>query len=415
MIRSRPRASLGVLALTVFLDLLGFGFMIPLLPHYAETLGASPFVYGLLAASYSLMQFVFVPIWGRWSDRLGRRPILLVSIAGSAVSFALLGLARSLPHLFLARVLSGIATSNLSVAQAYVADVTTPEERAQGMGVIGAAFGLGFVVGPFVGGELSRVSLSLPFGLTLGPGTVPFFAAASLSTLNWILAFRLLPASRPAGLTAQRPRVFDLTRLRVEIRRREITTLLLVSALVTVAFSMMEQTLILFGERRVGMTPPEAGRLLGFVGVLMVIIQGGLVGRLVRRHGEGLVLVAGTACLVPGLLLIPASRGWPLLIVAMVPLALGSGLLHPSLNALLSRRSPKDEQGGMLGLNQSLSSLARVLGPSVGGWLFQEKGIGTPYVLGGVIAAAATVVAIAAVRADRNGDALGRVPTEGIE
>lgn len=402
MLAAQNRARLGIVALTIFLDLLGFGIIIPLMPHFAETFGATPFVYGLLAASYSLMQFLFVPVWGRLSDRLGRRPILLVSIAGSAVSFVLLGTARSLGQLFLARVLSGLATSNLSVAQAYVADITRPEDRARGMGLVGAAFGLGFVVGPFVGGELSPVTLSLPLGLAVRAGTAPFFLAALLSAANWILAFRLLPESLPRDGTGtvRAIRVFDWTRLTRELRRSSVAGLLGVSFLATVAFSMMEQTLILFGERRVSMDAVGAGRLLGFVGVLMVVVQGGLVGRMARRFGEERLLVAGTVILVPGLLLLALSHGWGLLLAAMVPLALGSGLLHPSLHALLSRRAPRDEQGGMLGLNQSLSSLARVLGPSAGGWLFQSRGVASPYWVGAGLLVVAAVWATRAVRKD---------------
>lgn len=399
------RTRLGIVALTIFLDLLGFGIIIPLMPHFAETFGATPLLYGLLAASYSLMQFLFVPIWGRLSDRLGRRPILLISIAGSAVSFALLGTARSLLQLFIARALSGLATSNLSVAQAYVADVTGPEERVRGMGMVGAAFGLGFVVGPFVGGELSRATLELPFGLVVRAGTAPFFLAAALSFLNWFLAFHLLPESLPRNGTVTRRagRIFDGRRLRRELGRPPIRGLLGVSLLTTVAFSMMEQTLILLGERRLQMDPTGAGRLLGFVGVLMVLVQGGLVGRLARRFGEERLLLAGAALIVPGLLLVAASHRWSLLLVAMVPLAVGSGLLHPSLNALLSRRTPPDEQGGILGLSQSLSSLARVIGPSTGGWLFQTAGVGSPYVVGAGIMVAAVVCAAVAVRAERAG------------
>jgi MFS transporter, DHA1 family, tetracycline resistance protein len=400
----RHRTSLGIVALTMFLDLLGFGIIIPLMPHFARSFGATPLAYGLLGASYSLMQFLFVPVWGRLSDRVGRRPVLLISIAGSVLSFLLLGTARSLGTLFVARILSGISASNLSVAQAYVADVTAPEERARGMGLIGAAFGLGFVVGPFVGGELSRFDLALPLGLHLHAGAVPFFFSATLSAINWGLAYALLPESLPlAGRTATEIRFFDLKRLEGVFAHREISGLFAVSFLFTTAFSMMEQTLVLFGEDRLGMRGPDAGRLLGFVGVLIVVVQGGLIGRLARRFGEGRLTVVGAACMVPGLLLIPLApashvAGYALLYAAMVPLAVGNGLLHPSLHALLSRRGKGDEQGGILGLNQSLSSLARVVGPTAGGLCFQALGIGAPFLAAGAVMVAAAGVAAIAVR-----------------
>jgi MFS transporter, DHA1 family, tetracycline resistance protein len=400
----RRRASLGIVAMTMFLDLLGFGIIIPLMPHFARTFGATPLAYGLLAASYSLMQFLFVPVWGRLSDRVGRRPVLLISIGGSVVSFVLLGAARSLAMLFAARILSGISASNLSVAQAYVADVTAPEERARGMGLIGAAFGLGFVVGPFVGGELSQLEFALPLGVHLHAGSAPFLVSALLSAINWGLAWALLPESLPpAARSAATIRFLDLKRLEGVFAHREISGLFAVSFLFTMAFSMMEQSLILFGEDRLGMRGLDAGKLLGFVGVLIVLVQGGLVGRLARRFGEGRLTVVGAALMVPGLLLIPLApgsrgAGYAVLYTAMVPLALGNGLLHPSLHSLLSRRAPGDEQGGVLGLNQSLSSLARVAGPTAGGLLFQTLGIGTPFLAGGAVMLAAATVAVSAVR-----------------
>lgn len=289
----RQRIRLWIVAMTMFLDLLGFGIIIPLMPHFARSFGATPLAYGMLAASYSLMQFLFVPVWGRLSDRVGRRPILLISIGGSVVSFLLLGMARSLGMLFAARILSGISASNLSVAQAYVADVTAPEERTRGMGLIGAAFGLGFVVGPFVGGELSQFDVALPLGLHLHAGTVPFFFSAVLSAVNWGLACAFLPESLPpANRTAAAIRLLDLRRLEGVFAHREISGLFAVSFLFTMAFSMMEQTLILFGEDRLGVRGVDAGKLLGFVGVLIVVVQGGgggAAGAPLRRgpaHGD---------------------------------------------------------------------------------------------------------------------------------
>lgn len=404
MSSDRHRTRLGIVALTMFLDLLGFGIIIPLMPRFAESFGATPLAYGLLGASYSLMQFLFVPVWGRLSDRVGRRPILLISIAGSVLSFLLLGTARSLAMLFAARILSGISASNLSVAQAYVADITAPEERARGMGMIGAAFGLGFVVGPFLGGELSQVQFALPLGLHMHAGTAPFFCSALLSAVNWGLAYALLPESLPAASRINAAiRFLDLNKLEGVFTHRGISGLFAVSFLFTMAFSMMETSLILFGEARLHMEPLDAGKLLGFVGMLIVLVQGALVGRLVRRFGEGRLTAVGAACMAPGLLLIPLApaghaAGYAVLYAAMVPIALGNGLLHPSLNALLSRRSKGDEQGGVLGLNQSISSLARVAGPTAGGLLFQTLGIGTPFLTGGVIMLAAATVAIFAVR-----------------
>jgi DHA1 family tetracycline resistance protein-like MFS transporter len=393
------QAHLGILALTIFLDLLGFGIIIPLMPQYALSYGATDIEVGLLMSSYSLMQFLFVPVWGRISDRIGRRPILLVSIGSSVVSFLLLGMAGSLAALFLARILAGISTANFSVAQAYVADVTRPEERARGMGLVGAAFGLGFVVGPFVGGELSPVSLSLPLGLTLRQGTVPFFFAAVLSAANWILAFRFVPESLGRGVARSRtfPGFFSARRLVAALRHPRFGSLFTLFFVVTFAMSMMEATLILFGQARFDMTPREAGRLLGFVGILMVVVQGGLVGRLARRFGERKLLLAGTILMAPGLLLIaPASSLVPLA-AAMIPLAVGSGISQPSLNAILSRGSGHDEQGGVLGINQSLGSLARVLGPWIGTTLLQKVGLTAPYLAGGAVMALAAALAVAAV------------------
>jgi len=370
------------------------------MPQYAESYGARPIQIGLLMSCYSLMQFLFVPVWGRLSDRLGRRPILLISISGSILSFTLLGLSRSLTMLFISRILAGLSTANFSVAQAYVADMTSPEQRAKGMGLVGAAFGLGFVVGPFVGGELYSLQLAPPLSSLVPAGTAPFFFAALMSAVNLALALKWLPESLPPGGVPPdlREGFFSAGRLVHALTRPQVGALFSVFFLVTLAFSMMEATLILFGQVRLEMTPVKAGRFLGYLGILMVIVQGGLVGRLARRFGERRLLLAGGILMIPGFLLIAPAASYLALGAAMLPLAVGSGICQPSLNALLSRRSAATEQGGVLGINQSLGSLARVLGPAIGTSAFANLGIGSPYLLGGAVMALATLLAFRALR-----------------
>lgn len=381
------KASLGTLFLTVFLDLLGFGLVVPFLPGVARELGASALVATLLSAIYSLMQFLFVPLWGRISDRYGRRPVLLVSIAGSAVGMALLGLAGSVPLLFVARAFSGVATANIAVAQAYIADVTTPENRARGMGLIGMAFGLGFILGPALGGLLGKYAL-------LGhPGAAAAFMAALLSAINLVLAGAFLPESLPAaartGAGEGRRSPLDLRALRAVVSMRGVGLAVVLSFVVTFFFSGLEATYRLFTLDAFAMTVGATGAVFAFIGVIAAVVQGGLIGRLTRRYGEVRLIAAGSACLALGFLGVALSA-WAggvartLFFVASGVVALGSGLNSPSLSSYTSRQADAGAQGLALGVLQSLSALARVLGPVVGGLFYEYGGPATPYLAGAV-------------------------------
>ncbi|OGG45514.1 MAG: hypothetical protein A3F84_22745 [Candidatus Handelsmanbacteria bacterium RIFCSPLOWO2_12_FULL_64_10] len=364
---------LVVLFLTVFIDLLGFGIVLPLLPYYAEGFGAGPLAVTLLSSSYSLMQFLFAPVWGRLSDRVGRRPILVLSLAGSALSYLLFGLAGSLAALFATRLLAGVCAANISTAQAYIADVTTPETRAKGMGMIGAAFGLGFIFGPAVGGALSRYGYA-----------VPAFFAAGLSLAALALALFRLPESlrrridNPGGAARGG---FDLGRLWAALVHPRMGLLLLIFFCSVFAFANLEATFALFVERaaRFGYTARETGYLFAYMGVLMSLMQGGLVGRLARRFGERRLVAAGTLMLAAGLGVVPLAPGLGGLMGALALLAFGVGMNTPSLSSLISRSAGADEQGGVLGVSQSMSSLARILGPAWGGFAFEQFGPASPY------------------------------------
>jgi DHA1 family tetracycline resistance protein-like MFS transporter len=378
------KASLGTLFLTVFLDLLGFGLVVPFLPGVARTLGASDFVATMVAASFSFMQFLFIPLWGRLSDRVGRRPVLLWSIAASAAGMTLLGFAHTIPLLFAARLFSGIATANLAVAQAYIADITTPATRARGMGIIGMGFGLGFILGPFVGGLLGQYEV-------MGQqGTLAAFAAAGLSVINLLLAWRTLPESLPPEMrgktVGERRRIFDVAAVRRAAATPGLGLALVLSFFVIFWFSGLEVTFRLYTEDAFAMNVAETGNVFAFVGVISVIVQGGLIHRLSRRFGEVKLIRHGLFQLAFGFavyVVAPEIGRWSLYLASAL-VAAGSGLYNPTLNSYTSQRASADQQGITLGVVQSLSALARVLGPICAGLAYESLGMRGPYLLGAV-------------------------------
>lgn len=368
------RSPLAVLFLTVFIDLMGFGIVIPLLPIYAERFHAASFVGmagGALIAAYSLMQLIFAQLWGRVSDRVGRRPVLLVSLAASSVSYLLLAGAWSLGVLFAARLLAGAAGANISVAQAYIADVTSTEDRVRGMGLIGAAFGLGMVIGPALGGVLSLA----------GP-RVPEFFAAALCFLNFVMAAYRLPESLPES----RRRATDFRHPLAPAALREALSLpgaaLLMSVffLTTLGFAILEGTLSLAAERRFEFSRAQVSQMWAYMGVVAVVVQGWAVGRLSRRVPERSLVIAGTATLALGFAWIPFAGRPMALLAALALVVIGQGLAGPSLSSLISKTVGEPTQHGVaLGLSQSLSAGARAIGPAGGGLAFDVLGVGAPF------------------------------------
>lgn len=385
------KASLGTLFLTVFLDLLGFGLVVPFLPRVARELGASDVVATMVAASFSLMQFLFIPLWGRLSDRVGRRPVLLWSILASVFGMGLMAFSNSLALLFLARLWSGIATANIAVAQAYIADVTTPENRARGMGLIGIGFGLGFIIGPGVGGVLSK--LYTPGGFLPHAGSMAGLVAAGLSVINLILAYRTLPESLPVekrgnGLAEGRPRAFllDLRGLRQVGQFPGVRTAIGIGFMMIFFFSGLEVTFSLFTADAFGMSVFQTGNLFAFVGIVSVIVQGGLIHRLNKIFGEARLIRVGLILMAIGFLCdgLSPDIGPGFLFVASAFVALGSGMYTPSLSSYVSRQAGTDSQGLTLGVQQSMAALARVIGPLVGGALYDGVGMRSPYYFGAV-------------------------------
>jgi len=376
----KNRSALAILFVIVFVDLLGFGMVIPVMPLYAKQLGASEAWTGLLSTGYSAMQFVFAPIWGRLSDRVGRRPVLLVSIVMTAAAFLLYGLAASFAVLLASRFFAGAATANIAIARAFVADVTRPEERAKGMGLIGAAFGLGFVLGPAIGSALSHVSLA-----------APGFAAAALAALNGVAAFFILPEPehRAVRELAAHNRFVAFFR---EMGRPGIRRVVLIYFLTVLAFSAMEATYAFLVKERYLLSDRSVGLLFAYIGVIIVVVQGGLIGRLTRRHGEKALLVAGIVLQVVAFAALPFATGVSGLLVATAPLALGAGLSQPSLSSLLSRFARADEQGGTLGIGESAAAFGRIIGPEAGTWTYGRWSPAFPYLAGAVLMALAAAV-----------------------
>jgi DHA1 family tetracycline resistance protein-like MFS transporter len=378
--------------LIVVVDLIGFGIIIPLLPFYGEHFQADPQTVGLLMATYSLAQFVAAPFWGRLSDRAGRRPVLLLSLAGAAAAYVWLAFADALWMLFTARAIGGLMAGNIAAAFAYMADITTKENRAKGMGLIGAAFGIGFILGPAIGGILA------------GPDPLaadyrsPALAAAGLSILALVLGLVRLPESLSADIRARAaamPRQRRLAQFFSALKLPGVGRLMLLGFLATFVFAGLETTFAMWSRRTFGWGPEQNGWLFAYIGVLSAAIQGGLMGRLARRFGERALLIQGAVTLALGIGAIPfCTEVWHLAVVMAVA-AYGFSVINPAYNSLISQQVPDTDQGGVMGVTRSATTLARVLGPAWAGVLFAQLGRDWPYFSGALIMAAVLLLALA--------------------
>jgi DHA1 family tetracycline resistance protein-like MFS transporter len=405
--RASTPPGLGPIFLIVFLDLIGFSLVLPFLAEEARaTFHTSSLTGTLLASIYSLMQFLFVPVWGRVSDRIGRRPVLVWSVAATALGMFGLGVglvfAKHVAWLFVIRAFSGIATANLGTASAYIADVTKPEDRARGMGLIGMAFGLGFILGPGIGGWLATYEI---LGRT---GAVPCFAAGALSVVNLGWAFvglreslppeRRAPATPAAGPYRSQGRSLaplNVEAARAALGRPGVAQAILVNFMLVLSFTVLDQTFRFYNKDVFGMNAAQTGAVLAFIGVVGAGAQGGLVRPLAKRVDESSLIRGGTflqAVAFAGFTAAPSLGRW-MLYVAGATIAVGNGLTQPSIAAYVSKRADPREQGGTLGTNQSFSSLARTFGPAVGGWLYGTFGPRAPYAYGALGMTLALVVA----------------------
>jgi DHA1 family tetracycline resistance protein-like MFS transporter len=396
------RSPMAFIFLTVFIDLLGIGIVIPVLPFYVKILEASgeawftvnrALIVGALSAAYALMQFLCAPWLGSLSDRYGRRPVLLISLAGTGIGYLLFGASEyllvlspwlMLGALFVSRILDGVTGANISTAQAYIADITTPENRARGLGMIGAAFGLGFMLGPALGGVLSTYGLA-----------VPVYVAAAMSFANVLFGYFVLPESLPPERRATQVQgINPLSRVQRVLAQSEIRPLLIGIVLLNLAFAGMQSNFAVYSDRRYGMTAYDNAWIFATVGLVAVIVQGFLLRMLVPRFGEERLAMVGMVVMAIGFegLAVAPTALW--LYPAIVLLAIGSGMATPSLTSLVSRRVSAQAQGVTLGGSQALVSLTTVVAPLLAGVLSDVVNYTAPYHVGGALVASAAAVII---------------------
>ncbi len=384
---------LFVIVLIVLIDLVGFTIVMPLLGPLARDYGFSGLRIGLLFSAYPLCQLVAGPILGRLSDRYGRRPVLIFSQAGTALSFLILGLTREFWVMLLARALDGASGGNILVAQAYVADVTTPENRARGMGLIGMSFGLGFVLGPLLAGILLEFPIAPEWRLRL-----PFLVAAGFSTLAWILVLTWLPESRDlAHKPRTSARITTLAGVLHTLRTPKVAPLIAVASLVTLGFAALEGTFSLYLRERLGWSDRAAAFGFAFLGTVSAFVQGGLIRRLVPKLGEPRLILAGLAIVVVGFLGMTQVVGTATLMAATLCVGLGQGLVNPSLSGLISRLTPASDQGTVFGTLSSAATLARMINYSVANVMLTTWGPTAPFFEAASIAVCALILAVTTV------------------
>ncbi|HEX2728436.1 MAG TPA: MFS transporter [Rubrobacteraceae bacterium] len=384
LVRRRLASPLAFLFVTVFVDMIGYGIIVPLLPFYAKQYASGALLVGLLGSLYAAMQFACGPVLGGLSDRYGRRPVLLLCLLGASLAYLLLGLAASLAALILAVVLAGGASGTLATAQAYIADSTSREDRAKGLGLIGAAFGLGLMAGPMIGGLLSLYSLS-----------APAYAASGLAFANVIFGYLALPESLPPRLRRPVPIMLlnPVTQLAGVLRMTNIRALLAAVLLLNLSFAGLVSNFPLFSNVRFGWEAAENAFFFAFVGVCAVVTQGGLIGRLQPRFGEARLLIGGLTLMALNLALMAVVPAGFLLYPVVGLLALGAGLAIPSVTSIISNRTPEDMQGRLMGGIQAILSLALILGPTLAGLTFDRIAVPAPYLMGAALASMALSIA----------------------
>ncbi|KSU84228.1 MFS transporter [Fictibacillus enclensis] len=377
ILRLENKKALPILFLVMFLVMVGFGIIIPVLPFFAEKVGASPAQLGFLMAVYSLMQLLFAPVWGRISDRIGRKPVMLIGIAGLAVSFFLMAVSSQLWMLFAARIAGGLLSSaNMPTTMAYVADITTPENRGKGMGIVGAAVGLGFIFGPAIGGIFSESSLN-----------TPFYLAGASSLITFFLVLFVLKESLPKDMRTT-GNVKGASRW--EAFKGEVSILFVLQLFISLSLSGLEATFAYFAAKKAGLDTNHLGYIFMIMGFAGALVQGGLVGRLTKKYGEGKVIQGGIVLSAVGFGLILLVHSFTTAAIFLSIFGIGNGVIRPSVSALLTKTSTSGH-GSVTGLLSSFDSLGRIIGPPLGGWLF-AKAAGLPYISGIVLSIIALVL-----------------------
>lgn len=371
------KKALPILFLVMFLVMVGFGIIIPVMPFYAEEIGATPTELGLLMAVYSLMQLLFAPMWGRVSDRIGRKPVIMIGIFGLAISFFLMALSTELWMLFAARIIGGLLSSaNMPTVMAYVADITSEEDRGKGMGIIGASIGLGFIFGPAIGGIFSKSSLN-----------APFYLAGTTALITFLLVFFILKES----LTEEERRNLDTKRTSLlKAFNGPVSVLFILQLFVTLSLSGLEATFAYFAAEKADLGSVELGYIFMIMGLAGAVVQGGLVGKLTKKFGEGTVIQIGIVISAIGFGLILLIGGFTTAALFLTVFGVGNGLIRPSVSSLLTKKSTAGH-GSTTGLLSSFDSLGRIAGPPLGGWLFSIA-VGLPYISGIILSVIAFIL-----------------------